>query len=220
MIIKVLSGVLWFSLLLTAHHASAQPANFGDLAKIPKLGQVRGLLSFSETHLAVWYWNVRKNQIPGYEDFLVIYERRSLELAEVFRLKSSAEDAWQRLIPLDGFLTGLTIQSSQSFTTNDAALVIASVEGKFQVVFSGGTSEIVDLNGDNIPEIFESMWPDGDGHPQTTTIHVWSGKTYTRLMKASWSNRFGRVTLLSVEKAARRFRNQLRAQQALGADSP
>src|SRR5688572_8628861 len=169
--IKILFGVLLgFSLLLTSPHASAQPRNFGDLEKIPKLGQVRGLVSFSETHLAVWYWNVLKNQLPSYENFLVIYERKNLEFAEIFRIKSNQEDAWQRLIPLDGFLTGLTIQASQSFTSNDAAVVIVLVQGKFQIAFKGGTSEIVDLNGDGIPEIFESMWPDGDGTPRTTTI--------------------------------------------------
>ena len=62
---------------------------------------------------------------------------------------------WQRLIPLDAFsLPGLIIQSSHSLTDNDAALVIALADGKFQVVFCGGTSEILDLNGDGVSEIF------------------------------------------------------------------
>jgi len=80
-------------------------------------------------------------------------------------------------------LSGVIIQSSHSFTDYDAALVIALVNGKFKVVFSGGTSEILDLNADGVPEIFDSMWPDGDGHPKTTSIHVWNGKTYVPLMK-------------------------------------
>jgi hypothetical protein len=176
------------------------------------LGEIRGLSSFSESHLAVWYSNVRKDQIPSYEAFLVIFELRNGEPAEVFRIVSQPEDVWQRLMPLEALgLPGLTIQSSHSFTDNDAALVIALVDGKFQVVFRGGTSEILDLNGDGVSEVFESMWPDGDGYPKATTIHVWSGKNYRALMKTSWRKRFGPGVLSSVEKASRRIARARRA---------
>ncbi len=212
--LKVLAVVLWAATLLwlAAPSAYAQAGNFGNLEKIPKLGEIKELTSFTESHLAVWYSNVRKDQSPSYEAFLVIYEMRYREPAEVFRINSSPEDQWQRLIPLSTFnLTGLTVQSSHSFTDYDAALVIALVNEKFQVVFRGGTSEILDLNGDGIPEIFESMWPDGDGYPKTTTIHVWSGKTYRPLMKTSWRNRFGPGILTSVERASRRITRARRA---------
>lgn len=206
--INLLGIVLWGAILswLPTPSAFAQPGSFGDLGKIPKLGEIRGLTSFSESYLAVWYSNVRKDQIPSYEAFLVIFELRNGEPAEVFRLVSSPEDLWQRLIPLDALsLPGLSIQSSHSFTDNDAALVIALVDGKFQVVFRGGTSEILDLNGDGVPEVFESMWPDGDGYPTFTTIHVWSGRNYRVLMKTSWRNRFGPGVRSSVERASRRI---------------
>ena len=206
--IKVFAVVLWIAALscLATPFAYAQPGSFGELGKIPRLGEIRGFTTFSESHLAVWYSNVRKNPSPGYETFLIIYDMRGREPAEVFRIDSSPEDVWQRLIPLDAFsLPGLIIQSSHSLTDNDAALVIALADGKFQVVFRGGTSEILDLNGDGVPEVFESMWPDGDGYPKATTIHVWSGKNYTALMKTSWRNRFGPAVLSSVEKASRRI---------------
>lgn len=190
----------------------AQPGSFGDLGKIPKLGEIRGLTSFSESHVAVWYSNVRKEQTPSYEAFLVIFDLRDGEPAEVFRIVSSAEDVWQRLIPLDALsLPGLIIQSSHGFTDNDAALVIALVNGNFQVVFRGGTSEILDLNGDGVPEVFESMWPDGDGYPKATTIHVWGGKHYRVLMKTSWRNRFSPAVLTSIEKASKRITRARRA---------
>jgi hypothetical protein len=51
--------------------------------------------------------------------------------------------------------------------------MVALVQDKFQVVYQGQTSEIVNLDGDGIPEIFESVWPDGDGYPKKTTIYVW-----------------------------------------------
>ena len=213
--IKLLGILLWSATLswLSAPSAYAQPGGFGNLERIPKLGEIRGLTSFSGSHLAVWYSNVRReNQTPIYEAFLVIFELRDREPAEVFRMNSSPEDEWQRLIPLTSFsLTGLAIQSSQSISDNDAALVIALVEGKFQVVFRGLSSEILDLNGDGIPEIFESMWPDGDGYPKTTTVHMWTGKTYRPLMKTSWRNRFGPGVLSSVERAARRITKARRA---------
>jgi hypothetical protein len=212
--IKGLAVFLWIGTLLwlAAPCAYAQPGSFGDLERIPKLGEIRGLTSISESHLVVWYSNVRKDHFPSYEAFLVIYEMRDREPAEVFRINSSPEDMWQRLIPLGAFnLTGLTIQSSHSFTDYDAALVIALVDGKFKVVFSGGTSEIVDLNADGVPEIFDSMWPDGDGYPKTTSIHVWNGKTYRPLMKTSWRNRFGSGVRSSVERAARRISRIRRA---------
>ena len=188
------------------HVPKARPGSFGDLAKIPKLGEIRGFTSFSESHLAVWYSNARKGHSDSYEAFLVIYDIRDREPAEVFRIDSSP----QRLIPLDALnLPGLSIQSS--FADNDAALVIALVDGEFQVVFRGGTSEILDLNGDGVPEVFESMWPDGDGYPKATTIHVWSGKNYRALMKTSWRNRFGPGVLSSVERASRRITRARRA---------
>lgn len=212
--IKVFVLVLWTASLLrlAATTAHAQPGSFGDRERIPKLGEIRGLTSFSESHLAVWYSNVRKDQFPSYEAFLVIYEMRNGEPAEVFRINSSPEDVWQRLIPLSAFnLTGLIVQSSSSLTDYDAAFVISLVNGKFQVVFRGGTSEILDLNADGIPEIFESMWPDGDGYPKTTSIHVWNGKTYIPLMKTSWRHRFGGGVRAAVERASRRFTRARRA---------
>ena len=101
--IKLLGVVLWSATLswLPTPSAFAQPGSFGDLGKIPKLGEIRGLTSFSESHLAVWYSNVRKDRTPSYETFLVIFELRDGEPAEVFRIVSSPEDVWQRLIPLD-----------------------------------------------------------------------------------------------------------------------
>ena len=208
--IRFFGIILWTVVILCpASSAHGQPGSFGDLSKIPKLGEIRGLTSFSESHLAVWYSNVKTGQTPSYEAFLVIYEMKNQSPVEVFRLNSNVEDFWQKLIPLsESRLTGLIIQSSQSFTEYDAALLIALVGGKFQVVFRGGSSEVVDLNADGIPEILESMWPDSDGFPKTTTVHVSNGKTYTVLKKVAWSQRFSPQVRLSVEAAARRLRQQ------------
>ena len=222
MAIRIFGIILWTAVLFShASPAFGQPGSFGDLSKIPKLGEIRGLTSFSESHLAVWYSNVKRGPIPSYEALLVIYEMRNQSPVEVFRISSSVQDIWQKLIPLsDSRLTGVIMQASQSFTEYDSALLIALVDGKFKVVFRGSTTEVVDLNADGIPELLESMWPDGDGFPKSTTVHVWNGQVYTALTKVAWSERFGPKVRLSVEAAARRLRNAKRAEQALGADSP
>ena len=74
-------------------------------------------------------------------------------------------------------------------------LVVALVQEKFEVVYQGATSEVVDLDGNGIPEIFESVWPDGDGYPRTTTIHVWDGVKYRKLTTSRWEYRFSRSVL-------------------------
>ncbi len=192
----------------------AQAGNLADLGAIPKLGEVRGIASFrgsDKLFLAVWYYNLRQNQIPSDETFLVIYEMQQEKAKEVFRLTGDVEDIWQELMPSGTFgLTGLIIQSSHSFTDYDAAIVIALVGSKFQVVFKGLTSEFVDLNSDGTPEILESMWPDGDGYPETTTIHVWDGRIYEAVVKTMWRERFGRVARAAVVRASRRFKSRAR----------
>lgn len=210
--INLLSVVLWSTILssLPTSSAFAQAGSFRDLGQVPKLGEIRGISSLSESHLAVWYSNVRKDQVPSYEALLVIFELRNGKLEEVFRVVNSPEDQWQRLVPLDSRRPGLTIQSS-NISDNDAALVIALVDEKFQVVFRGGATEILDLNADGVPEIFESIWPDGDGYPKFTTVHVWSGKNYRALMKTSWRNRFGPGVLSSVENASKGTAKRRRA---------
>lgn len=74
-------------------------------------------------------------------------------------------------------------------------LVIALVQDTFQIVYRGETIEIVDLDGNGIPEIFESVWPDGDGYPKTTTIHVWNGTKYQKLITSKWEYRFSKLML-------------------------
>jgi len=213
MAIRIFGIILWIVVLFShAGSAHGQPGSFGDLSKIPRFGEIRGLTSFSESHLAVWYSNSKRGQTPTYEALLVIYEMRNQSPVEVFRITSSVEDIWQKLIPLsESKLTGVIIQASQSITEYDSALLIALVDGKFQVVFRGSTTEIVDLNADGIPELLESMWPDGDGFPKSTTVHAWNGQVYTALTKVAWSERFGPKVRLSVAAAARRLRNAKRA---------
>lgn len=186
------AAVVWVVLFCLVPSLQAQPRNFGDLGKLPKLGDVLAITNLDASHLAVWYGIVDKNAVPSYWDVLVIYAVKDGEFSEVFRLKSEpGDESWEKLVPLcDSRLIGLAIQTGV-ITNYDSVQVIALVEGKFQLVFKGSSSEFTDLNDDGVPEIFESDWPDGDGYPTTTTVHVWNGKKYSRLMKVSFRKRFG-----------------------------
>ena len=190
--IGFLAAVVSVGLLCLVPSLQAQPGNFGDLGKLPKLGDVRAITNLDESHLAVWYGILDKNAVPSYWDVLAIYAVKDGEFSEVFRLKSEAGDEfWAKLVPLcDSRLIGVALQTGV-ITNYDQVRVIALVEGKFQSVFEGSTSEFTDLNDDGVPEIFESDWPDGDGYPTTTTVHLWNGKKYSRLMKISFRKRFG-----------------------------
>ena len=193
---------------LTPLSAFAQSGVFGDLRDVPRLGEVNGVISFNDSensYLAVWY---RPERVKGTDtDFLVIFRRNDQKYNEVFRLNNDVIQIWQHFVPFGtSRLTGLMIQSSETISDYDWAIVIALVGGEFKVVYRGVTSDLIDLNADGYFEILESSWPDGDGEPRTTTIHVWDGRIYRPLMKVSWNNRFGAKIRAAVSKAARRIK--------------
>lgn len=180
--------------------ARAQSGDFTDFEKLPKLGVVRAIHSLDESHLAVWYWSNKEDFMQTDGSILVIYEVKNGAFSEVFKLKSTVDGGWNRIEPLcDTRLTAIKIESG-TITNYDSAIIIALVDGKFQKVFEGSTSEFRDLNEDGIPELFEAEWPDGDGYPTTATVHFWNGKTYKRLMKVSYRKRFGPVVQAAVAK--------------------
>ena len=200
--ISFLAAVVWIVLFcLVPSMVQAQPGNFGDLGKLPKLGDVRAITNLDESHLAIWYWIEDKNAVSSDGNGLVIYAVKGGEFSEVFRFKNDRiYETWEKLVPLcDSRLIGVAVQTGV-ITNYDQVRVIALVGGKFHLVFEGSTSEFTDLDDDGVPEIFESMWPDGDGYPTTTTIHVWNGKKYSRLMKVSFRKRFGPIVQTAIAK--------------------
>lgn len=171
--------------------AHAQPEGFDDLAKLPKLGRVHSVHSLGESHLAVWYWSNKEDRMKTDGNILVIYEIKKGEFTEVFRYIGDVVEGWHKITPLcDSRLLGVVVESGV-ITSYDGATIFALVDGKFQQVFQGSTSDVRDLNEDGIPELFESSWPDGDGYPTSTTVHFWNGKTYKPLMKVAYRRRFG-----------------------------
>lgn len=210
-------AILFLSLAACAAPGQTKDAAFGD--KIPNLGEIRGLTSFrareiggrenrEKRFLAVWYFNMRPKQTPSYETFLVIFEAQPDGYKESFRYTAQSHEDLSGVTALaSDILAGVVVKFS-GISDYDAAKVVALVNGRFQFVFNGETSEFFDLNADGYPEIFESSWPDGDGYPQTTTVHVWDGISFRRLLKTTFRGRFDSAVSRAVGRAARRLNNK------------
>ena len=200
-----------FAMLLLASSGGARPAlaqsgDLGNLCEISSSLSVKGILSFRATRflasetsvrlfLAVWHEYTKGGLVSSPEGQLRVYEKDGLQYREVFRLEGREQMEFQELAPLNSQrVPGLVVTFSE-VDRNGLTLVVALVKEKFEVVYNGGSSELVDLDGDGIPEIFESVWPDGDGYPRRTIIHVWDGAKYRKLTTSKWEYRFSRSIL-------------------------
>jgi hypothetical protein len=185
-------------------------AQVGDLGSldIPQKGKVKGITSFRTNNsmfLAVWYVVPSKEVAVATQDSLHIFERVENRYREVFQFTAEASNVWEHLLSFDSSgVPGVVLFSSSGISDRGPAIVIGLVGNNFGIVYRGDESEFVDINADGIPEILESVWPDGDGDPKTTTIHVWNGKVYKPLLKVRWRDRFGQAVRTAVEKAFRK----------------
>jgi predicted RNase H-like HicB family nuclease len=187
-------------------------AQVGDLANLdlPRKGKLKGIASFRagrSLFVGVWYEITPPERSPATEDWLYIFDCVAGRYNEVFRYAANGGLVWSELMAFDAArLPGLVLLSTSGASPRGPATVIALVGAKFQVVYRGDESEFVDLDADGIPEILESAWPDGDGYPKTTRVHVWDGKRYQLFRKVRWAERYGR----SIQSAVRRRRIQNR----------
>lgn len=185
---------------------SAQVGTLDTLCAFEQRGAIKGVVSTrtrGKLYAAVWYAVPSKQEPRATENSLSIFEQESGRHREVFRLDDEGKSDWEHLLPFDSpRLPGFVLFSQSGDSDRGPATVVGLVKGKFQVVYEGGESEFVDLNADGIPEILESVWPDGDGFPTHTTVHVWGGQAYKQLMKVGWNERFSPAVRRSVEKAA------------------
>ena len=209
----------------------AQSGGLEKLCETPGDQKIQAVLSFSATRvlasqtnvrsfLAVWH--EREDGGPGrdHQGRLVVYERDGLRCKEVFRFEDKAQMEIQELAPLSSLtVPGVVVTFSSDISMNGPTLVVALVQEKFEVVYRGATSELVDLDGNGIPEIFESMWPDGDGYPRTTTIHVWDGVKYRKFTTSRWEDRFSRSVLTRVKSYNKAKLRQNRKQHSPGGDA-
>jgi hypothetical protein len=192
--------------LLYGTSAFAQVGDLGSL-DIPRKGKLKGITSFrtnTNLFLAVWYAMPSEKVEYATQYSLCIFECTEGRYKEVFQLSAEGDDTWNELMCFDSArLPGVVIFLASGTSSRGPAIVIGLVRNKFEIVYRGDESEFVDINADGIPEILESVWPDGDGYPKATTIHIWNGNSYRPLMKVRWGNRFSQAVGNAVRKASR-----------------
>jgi hypothetical protein len=164
-----------------------------NITSIPGLELSHGLAMFAGMDRSfVAVWSSSSDRWPRETtDMLCIFEKTNNQYKEVFRLAGEYPD-WEDIISL-GYprLPGIVVLENDGMSERGIATLIVLVGNDFQVVYRGGESEFIDFNSDGIPEIVESIWPDGDGHPKTSNVYVWDGKKYKRLVKTKWDDRYG-----------------------------
>jgi hypothetical protein len=183
-----------------------QPSDPGYICDISR-GEIQGVVSFKavrflasqtsmRSFLAVWR-EPEKGGVSSTPGQLVICEKNGLLYKEVFRFEDKARMEFLEFAPLSSLtVPGVVVTFAPDIVGwKGPTLIVALVQDKFEIVFEGGTSEVVDLDGNGIPEIFESVWPDGDGYPRRTLIHVWDGVKYRKLTSSKWEYRFSRSVL-------------------------
>lgn len=199
--------------LLTCSHTSVR----GQVGRLENLGQLEGrgtikavvsMRTHDRLYVAIWYAAPSAQAPHAPENSLRVYERGPGGYVETFRFDDRGHSTWEHLSSFDSpRLPGFVLFNASGASDRGPATVVGLVGNKFQVVYEGGESEFVDLNADGIAEIFESVWPDGDGFPRSTTVHLWDGRSYKRLMTVGWPERFSTRVRKSVEKAAPKAQN-------------
>lgn len=207
---RQLAGLAALALLACAPiRLNAQVGELGGLRVLEEQGRVKGVASMrtgGKLYLAVWYAPLSKQFPPAAPYSLRIFEREAEQYKEVFRFDDKEVDTWEQLLQFDSpRLPGFVLMSKSGSSDRGPAIVVALVNNSFRVVYEGDESEFVDLDADGISEILESVWPDGDGYPKSTSVHVWDGKRYRLLMKVGWNERFSPRVRNSVAKASARL---------------
>ena len=127
--------------------------------------------------------------------FTLVFKRQ----VDIYDLQSFAPVDTGRIIAF------MLMDSHPDFWVGNTT-IFALVGGQWQLVFGPETcsTQVIDLNSDGYPEVFESCWPDGDGYPEFTTIHAWTGKKFEKLMKTRFSDRFSKRVQAALTRSAQK----------------
>ncbi|MCC6743164.1 MAG: hypothetical protein IT175_04820 [Acidobacteria bacterium] len=176
-----------------------------SIADVVANRDIRGISTFQDDsgirYLALWVLDssggVAENRLLAYRQIGDGYEA-------IFSLDAqSTEDAlWEKLETFPSARSpGIALYSLAGDYFYGSVIVVGVVDGRMKVVYSGNTSEFIDLNGDGVAEIVESVWPNGDGYPTNAKVYIWSGGAYKHILTARWPDRLGRATLNAVNKS-------------------
>ena len=198
----------------------AQPGDLEGVCEISGKGKLKGVHSFRITRflssktstrlfVAAWFVSDNNSSQTHARRRLVIFEQVGTIYREVFNLEEDDPLEFYGFGSLNSLaVPGIVVNFSSDLDGDGPVLVVAMVQDTFQVVYRGESCEIVDLDGNGIPEIFESIWPDGDGYPKSTTIYLWNGTKYRKLITTKWESRFSKMVL-------NRIRNRTRSRGSL-----
>jgi hypothetical protein len=140
-------------------------------------------------YLAIWY-KKSGGQFKD-ESYLKIFEKINDTYVERYQVADKSFAEIRALAPLNSSVVpGVVVTFEHSDFWFGRTIVFGLVEGRFRKVYEGATSELVDLDGDGIPEILESSWPNGDGFPSVTRTHRWNGQLFEKTHELPWDNRF------------------------------
>lgn len=204
-----LTLLLLFGLVVDAN---SQPCDFRRVDEVTDMGACKGIISFRVTRfeatttstrlfVAAWFGANTNSTDVGSSARLTIFEKDGADYKEVFNFVETDTLDFREFGPLHSLaLPGIVVNFSSDLNGDGPVWVVAFVQEKFQIVYRGAASEIVDLDGNGIPEIFESIWPDGEGYPKRTTIHVWNGTNYQKLITSNWESRFSKSMLRQITK--------------------
>ena len=136
---------------------------------------------------------------------LAVLETAETATREVLHLSDQHCD-WRQVAAFAGNrFNAFVLYAGHPDTWFGPVTVVALSGETFKVVYEGSLpGEVIDLDADNVPEIFESKWPDGDGHPEFTNVYAWDGHGYKLLTRVPWADRFGKAVLKLVSSHSTR----------------
>lgn len=111
---------------------------------------------------------------------------------------------WDTLATLNGsVLNGFVLWWTGPDSFFGKTVVFAFVDGKFTNAYGGDyPSEIVDIDGDGVPEIIGSRI-DMNGDTKGCKIYLWNGSVYKFVMNVQFEDRLGRRVLNAVRQYRR-----------------
>jgi hypothetical protein len=127
-------------------------------------------------------------------DVAVVYffDPKKQQYVEVFLYQAEQMVMIENAIPLEYYnFQGFMLKLSDGVSDFDGSIVVQHLQdsNSFVKVFHGGTIELIDFEGDGIPEIFESDWPDDDGFPKDSKVFILKKGTYQQIALVKWGSR-------------------------------
>lgn len=119
---------------------------------------------------------------------------------------SDQPSSWVEMEIFPSHLLPGVILWSSSLSLRSRVVVVCYVNHEFRVVFKGSAATFLDLDDDNIPEIFSlpesEVWTEANKKDKTFLVHTWNGSEFVLATKIHpWSQRFSPEVITAVKDA-------------------